>query len=247
MIHWLLVGLLLAGQARAGELTVLTAGAIRTVAEAVATAFQASTGTAIVLRNDTAGALVRRIALGEAFDVILTSPATLEELARIGKIGTDPPVRLARVGVGLAVAAGEPLPDIGTVDAFKATMLRARAVAYINPASGGSSGIYVAQLFQTLGIDQAMAAKSVLVNGGLAAEAVADGRADMALQQISELMAVPGVTLAGPLPAAIQQQTIYAGALSAATPSRDAAQAFLEAMADPSVWPVLQAHALTPP
>jgi molybdate transport system substrate-binding protein len=105
----------------------------------------------------------------------------------------------------------------------------------------------VAQLFQTLGIDQAMAAKSVLVNGGLAAEAVADGRADMALQQISELMAVPGVTLAGPLPAAIQQQTIYAGALSAATPSRDAAQAFLEAMADPSVWPVLQAHALTPP
>jgi molybdate transport system substrate-binding protein len=247
LIRWIIAGMLLAMPARAAELTVLTAGAFKPVAAALIPAFEAGTGNKVVLRNDTVGALLRRIEAGETFDVVLMSPAGLDELAKAGKIAAGSSVRLAKVGVGVAVKTGAPAPDIGTVAAFKAAMLHARAVAYIDPASGGSSGIYVAKLFQTLGIADAMAAKSVLVKGGLAAEAVADGRADIVVHQISEIMLVPGVTLVGPLPAEIQNETVYAGAVAAGSAAPDAARAFLDAMVSPAARTVLAEKGMTAP
>ena len=126
-------------------------------------------------------------------------------------------------------------------------MLDARAVACIDPASGGSSGIYLARLFRTLGIADAMAPKSVLMKGGLAAEAVVDGRADLVVQQISEIVAVNGVTLVGPLPAEIQNETIYAGAIAAGSATPDHARALLDFLAGPAARPVLLAKGMTPP
>lgn len=104
--------------------------------------FEVTAGRNVFLRNDTAGGLVRRIEGGETFDVVLMSPAGLNQLAKAGKIAAGPGVPLAKVGIGAGIKAGSPAPDIGTVAAFKATMLAARAVAYIDPASGGTSGIY---------------------------------------------------------------------------------------------------------
>ncbi len=198
MIRLVIVCLLLSLPAQGRELTVLTAGAFKSVAAALVPVFESSTGDKVTLRNDTVGALVQRISNGEAFDVVLMSPSGLEDLARAGKIVAGSMVKLARVGVGVGVKSGSPLPDIHTAAAFRSAMLQARAVAYVDPASGGSSGIYLAELFHSLGIADAMAPKSVLVKGGLAAEALLDGRADVAVQQISEIIAVPGVTLVGP-------------------------------------------------
>jgi molybdate transport system substrate-binding protein len=246
VIRWLLLAaLLLTVPARAADITVLSAGAINTVAAAVKPSFEASTGHTVTLRNDTVGALVRRIGGGEAFDVVLMSPAGLRELG--ARIAPGSTVTLAQVGVGVGIKAGSPPPDIGTVDAFKATMLNARSVAYIDPASGGSSGIYIAKLFRTLGIADAMAAKSVLVNGGLAATALLDGRADIALQQASEIVAVPGVALAGPLPPEIQVRTTYAGAVGAAAAQPGAARAFLAAMQAPAARAAVAASGMTAP
>lgn len=247
MIRWVAAFLLLAGSARAADITVLSAGAINSVAEALTSAFEASTGNKVTLRNDTVGGLVKRIDEGEAFDVVMMSPAGLEELAKAGKIASASNVRLAQVGVGVGFRTGSAAPDIRTVSTFKAAMLRARKVAYIDPASGGSSGIYVAGLFRTMGIADVMAPKSVLVKGGLAAKAVSDGRADIVLQQISEIIAVPGVTLVGPLPPAIQNLTTYSGAIAAGSTVPDAARAFLAAMAGSAARPVLQAKGMTPP
>jgi molybdate transport system substrate-binding protein len=98
---------------------------------------------------------------------------------------------LAKVGVGVAVAQNAPSPDIGSVEGLRRTLLAARAVAYIDPASGGTSGIYVAKMFERLGIAAEMKPKSVLVRGGLSAEKVANGEAEIALQQASELYLVP--------------------------------------------------------
>jgi molybdate transport system substrate-binding protein len=247
MIRWVLAGLLLAAPARAADLTVLTAGAYKNVVAAMIPAFEADTGDKVILRNDTTGALIRRIEAGEPFDVVLISPSGLDQLAKAAKIVADSETKVAKVGVGVAVKQGAPKPDISTVAAFKAAMLGARSVAYIDPAAGGSSGIYVAKLFKTLGIADAIAPKAVLVNGGLAAEAVVDGRADIVVHQISEILAVPGATLVGPLPAEIQSETVYAGAVAAASGSKDAAQALLATLAGPAARAVLSAKGMEPP
>ena len=173
------------------------------------------------------------------------SPAGLETLKN--RIASDSVVTLATVGVGVGIKTGAPAPVIGSVAAFHQAMLAARAVAYIDPASGGSSGIYVAKLFHSLGIADAMAAKSVLVSGGLAATAVRNGQADIVLQQISEIIAVPGVTLVGPLPAEIQMRTTYAGAVAANSMRQSAARAFLAAMIEPAAQSVMAAKGMTPP
>jgi molybdate transport system substrate-binding protein len=247
VIRWILVCLVLASPARAAELTVLTAGAFKFVAADLIPAYETSTGDKVILRGDTVGGLVRRINGGEAFDVVLMSPSGLSELAQAGKVAAGSEVRLAKVGVGVGVKAGSPAPDIGTVAAFKAAMLNARAVAYIDPASGGSSGIYLAKVFQTLGIADAMAPKSVLIKGGLAAEAVVDGRSDVVVQQISEIVAVPGVTLVGPLPAEIQNETVYAGGVATGSAVPDSARALLAVLAGPAARVVLAAKGMTPP
>ncbi len=235
----------LAVPAWANGLTVLTAGAIRSVAEAVTPAFEASSGHDVTLRNDTVGALVRLIEAGEPFDVVLMSPAGLSELEKTGKVGAG--IEVARVGIGVGVRVGFPAPDIGSVGAFRTTMLRARKVAMIDPASGGSSGIYLAELFQRLGIADAMAAKTVLVSGGLAATAVVDGRADLVLQQISEVIGVPGIELVGPLPPEIQHFTRYSGAVATWSRAPDAAHRFLDALTGPAGRNVLAAKGMAPP
>jgi molybdate transport system substrate-binding protein len=247
MIRWVLAALLLALPARAAELVVLSAGAIDDVARTLAPTLKLPPGDTIVIHKDTVGALVSRILEGEPFDVVLMSPAGLIRLTKADKADGFSQVELARVGVGVAVRAGTPPPDIGSVDAFRTTMLSARAVAYIDPASGGTSGAYVDKLFRTLGIAEAMAPRSVLVNGGLVAKALLDHHADIGLQQISELMAIHGVTLVGPLPPEIQNYTTYDGAIAAGTNHRAAAKAFLALMAGPTALPVLTAHGMTPP
>src|SRR5262249_29558544 len=129
------------------DLKVLTAGAYKPVLQALAPAFEQRSGHRLVVDNDTAGALQKRIAAGEAFDVVVLPPAGLAALAsRVG-----PALSLARVQIGVAVKAGAPLPDISTVAAFQRTLLGARAVATIDPAAGGSSGVYLWQLFDRLG------------------------------------------------------------------------------------------------
>jgi molybdate transport system substrate-binding protein len=250
MILRLVLALVLAAgasEAQAADITVLSAGAINAVAMALAPDFETGTGHTVFLRNDTAGALVQRIAQGEVFDVVLMPPSGLDALRQRGSLAPGPAVVLARVGIGVAVKIGDPVPDISTVAAFKTTLLNARSVAYIDPASGGSSGIYLAGLFQKMGIAQAMAPKSVLIKGGLAAKTLLDGQADIALQQVSELLAVPGVSVAGPLPAEIQMETTYAGAIAAASAEPAAARAFLDVLAGPLARPVIASHGMTPP
>ena len=214
--------------AQAAELKVLTAGAFKPVLVALQPAFEQRTGHRLVIENDTAGALQKRVAGGEAFDVVFSSPASLQPLA--GRLASEPPQALARVAIGVAVRQGAAKPDIGSVDAFRAMLLNARSVAYIDPAAGGSSGIYLDRLFERWGIAPQVRAKAVLVPGGLVAQKVVDGSADVAIHQISEILAVPQAVLVGPLPAEIQNYTVYAGAVSAQTANAAAARELIAAL-----------------
>ena len=144
-------------------------------------------------------------------------------MRQAGKLSAEPPLELARVAIGVAVPPDAPAPAIATVAEFRQTLAHARRIAFIDPAAGGSSGVYLDGLFARWGIRDEIRAKAILVPGGLVAKHLLDGSADLAIHQISEIKAVPGVKLVGPLPAEIQNHTVYA----AATP-----QAMSEAVRD---------------
>ena len=222
--------ILCASITQADEIKVLTAGAFKPVMVAVAEAFEKQTGHTVKIENDTAGALLRRISGGEAFDLAIITPGALDELAKTNRVSPASITRLARVAIGVAVKKGAPAPDIRTVEAFKTALLNARAVAYIDPQAGGSSGIYLSGLFEKLGIADRIKPKAVLVPGGLVAERLVNDQADIALHQISEILAVPGAQLVGPIPTEIQNYTLYAGALSPAPRDAAATQALLTAL-----------------
>jgi molybdate transport system substrate-binding protein len=244
----LALGVLIGGaDASAAEIKVLTAGAFKSVVTALVPDFEKQSGAKIIVDNDTAGSLAKRIAGGETFDVVILTPQAIDQLVQSGKVVSGSPVRLARVAIGVAVKTGAPLPDIGTVAAFKTALLQARSIAYIDPAAGGSSGIYLAQLFAKLDIADAIAAKAVLVPGGLVAERVVSGEAALGIHQISEILAVPGATLVGPLPAEIQNYTVYAGGVSATARNGEAAQGFLAALGTPAALAVLTAKGMEAP
>ena len=228
----------------AADIKVLTAGAFKPVVTEVVAAFEKQSGHKITVENDTAGALLKRISGGEAFDLVVLTPGALDELTKAGKIAAGSTARLARVAIGVAVKRGAPLPDISTVAAFQSTLLAARAVAYIDPAAGGSSGIYLTQLFEKMGIADRIKPKAVLVPGGLVALRVVNDQADIAIHQISEILAVPGAVLVGPIPAEIQNYTVYAGGLSASAKEVDAVRALLTALKSDSAREIMKAKGL---
>ena len=228
------------------DIQVLTAGAYKPVITALQADFERQTGHRLIVQNDTAGALQRRIGGGEAFDVVVATPAVLEQLATAGKVPGSP-TRLARVAIGVAVKTGSPAPDIATTASFQAALLSARAIATIDPVAGGSSGIYLWQLFEKMGIADRLKPTAVLVPGGLVAERVVNGQADIAIHQISEILAVPGVTLVGPIPAEIQNYTVYAGSVSASAANPGAARALLDALAGAGARAVLQSRGMEAP
>ncbi|MBA2962039.1 MULTISPECIES: molybdate ABC transporter substrate-binding protein [Ramlibacter] len=235
-----------AAPAWAADLRVLTAGAFKQVLVAAQPEFERRTGHRLLIDNDTAGALQRRITAGEAFDLVVSSPASLQPLRQAGKLAEEAPPPLARVGIGVAVKPGTPVPPLASVDDFRRLLLQARSVAMIDPAAGGSSGIYLAQLFEQWGIAPQVKAKAVLVPGGLVAERVMNGQAEVAVHQISEILAVPGAVLVGPLPAEIQNYTVYAGAIGAQARDPAAARQLLDTLRGPGLAGLLQAKGMEP-
>lgn len=233
-------------QAHAAELKVLTAGAFKQVVVALLPDFEKQTGHKVTVDNDTAGELKKRIEGGEAFDVAVITPAVIDDLAGKGKIAPGSRVNVASVGVGVVVKEGAPKPDISTVDAFKRALLNARTVAYIDPASGGSSGIYIDKLLEKLGIADQIRPKAKLKKGGHVADLIVSGEAEIGLHQISEIVAVKGAALVGPLPKDIQNTTTYAAGLSASAQNKDAANALIKALAGPASAAVLKSKGMEP-
>ncbi len=230
--------------ANAAEIKVLSAGAFKQVVVALVPAFEKQTGHKVTVDNGTAGELKKRIEGGEAFDVAVITPAVVDELTAKGKIAPGSKVALASVGVGVVVKEGAPKPDVSSVDAFKRALLAAKSVAYIDPASGGSSGIYIDKLLVKLGIADQIRPKAKLKKGGHVADLIVSGEAELGLHQISEIVPVKGVVLVGPLPKEIQNTTTYAAGLSAAVKNKDAAEALIKYLSGPEAAAVLKSKGM---
>jgi molybdate transport system substrate-binding protein len=245
----LIAGALLAGSgpAASAEIKVLTAGAMKSVVLALQGSFEAASGHRLVVDNDTAGGLVKRIEAGEAFDMAIITPNAIDALIEKNRIVGGSRAAVAKVGIGVAVKEGAPKPDLSSVEGFKRALLSAATVAYIDPASGGSSGIYVAGLLKKLGIAEEIKPKERLQAGGYVAEKVARGEAEIAIHQISEILPVKGVVLAGPLPDEIQNYTIYAVGLSATAVDPKAAQMWIDYLKSPAAAAAIESRGMTKP
>ena len=240
------LGLAVPPQAGAAEIKVLTAGAFRQVVLALVPDFEKQTGHKVTVDNGTAGQLKKRIEAGEAFDVAVITPAVVDDLTGKGKIAAGSRINVASVGVGIMVKEGAPRPDVSTVEKFKQALLAATSVAYIDPASGGSSGIYIDKLLVKLGVADQIRPKAKLKNGGHVADLIVAGEAELGMQQISEIVPVKGAALVGPLPKEIQNTTIYAAGLSAAAKDIDAAKALIKTFSGPVASALLKSKGMEP-
>ena len=243
---WGAIGIM-AQPASAAEIKVLTTGAFKQVVVALVPEFEKATGHKVVVDNGTVGQLQKRVDGGETFDVLVLSPKGLDDFAKAGKIVPGSAVKVGKVGVGVMVKEGASKPDVSTVEAFKQALLKAKSVGYIDPASGGSSGIYIDKLLDRLGIADQVRPKAKLKRGGHVADLIVAGEAELGLQQISEIVPVKGAALVGPLPKDIQNTTIYAAGLGAAARDKDVAQALIKYLAGPAAAAVLESKGMQPP
>ena len=220
----LVVGTIAIGSAAAAEVRILSAGAVKAPLSKRIEALREAEGIEAVATYATAGAVRERLAGGERADIVILPREALDALAQKGAIVEDSRQALGEVGVGIAVRQGAPLPDIATPDALRATLLAAKSIVYVDPEKG-TSGRHVEAMLRTLGIAEAVRAKTTRLDGGYVVEPVARGEIEIGLHQISEILPVPGVQLVEPLPPSLQKTTVYEAAIlkDAASPRKAAA------------------------
>jgi len=212
--------------ARADNVKVFSSVAMRAVVEELGQRFERETGHRVVPTFGLAAALKSRIEGGEAFDLAILTPAQIDDLIKQGKAAAASRAVIARTGLGLMVRVGAPTLDIGTVDAFKRTLLAAKSLTYV-PA--GASGVAFVATAKQLGIAEALEAKTKPGASGDEVNAnITGGAAEIAVLPVSEILPVKGATLGGVFPAAVQTYIVMAGATSAtAHPAAQAARDFL--------------------
>jgi molybdate transport system substrate-binding protein len=242
-----------AGPAGAAEIKVLSAGAMRAVLEQLAPAFEKSSGHKLVIEYATAGKVEEKVAADEAIDVAILTKPRADKLVRTAKLVGGTTTQLARVPIGLAVKKGAAHPDISSVEAVKRTLLNAKSIAYVDPASGGTSGIFLAQAFEKLGIATQLKPKLHLVSSSAGqssprvGEVVARGEAEIGMQPVSELMEVEGIDVVGPLPAELQSpDLVYIAGSPAVSEEPLAAKALIDFLAAPAAAPVYKAKGMQP-
>jgi molybdate transport system substrate-binding protein len=205
--------------------------------------YEAQTGTKVTTEFAPTVALLERLRAGEAADIGILTAQGIDDLTHQGVMRPGTRTDVALSFVGIAVKAGAPKPDISSVAAFKATLLAARCIAY---SKIGASGLFFAGLIERLGIAAEVNAKAVIVPSGFTAERLVSGEAELAVQQVSELMVVPGIEVVGPLPAEIQTVATFSAGLLAGSGQADRAGAFLRFLASPAIAPMLRRAGLEP-
>jgi molybdate transport system substrate-binding protein len=232
----------------AAEIKVLTSRAMNHVLTELGGTFERSTGHKVMLILAVPTEIAKRVVNGEIVDVVM-SGATVDNLVKQGKIAPGDRIILARVGIGVAVRAGAPKPDISSPEALKRTLLAAKSIVYTDPAIGGASGIQFEKVIDRLGIAKEIKAKSIL-NARAAtkpsAEFVARGEAELGIQLISEIVSVPGAELLGPLPGDLQAMTAILAGIVTTAPEPDAARALLRFLTSPAAAAAIKAAGMEP-
>jgi molybdate transport system substrate-binding protein len=234
--------LLFANLAQAAEIKLLASNGLKEAYLELFSEFEKATGHKVTVEWAGTPDIRKRMAAGEVADIVISAGAT-EDFIKEGKLVAGTEAKLGKSGVGVAVREGAPKPDISSADALKKAVLDAKSVAH----SAGASGVYVASMFQKLGISDQVKAKLATVKPGEAVgEVVARGDAEIGFQQIGELLPVKGIQLVGPLPPELQNITVFSGAIHSASKAPDAAAALIKFLTTPAAAEVLKKHGLEP-
>ena len=235
--------LLLPGAAGAAEIKVLSTQATEQAYRELAPQFEQASGHKVSTIFTGTLDVQKRIAAGESYDIILMAGPAIDDFIKAGKVVPGSRVDIARSGVGVAVKAGAPKPDIGSTEAVKKTLLAAKSIGY----STGPSGVYLTGLFQRLGVADAIKGKlKQTPTGVFVGNIVASGEAEIGFQQVSELAHFPGVDFVGPLPADIQEITVFSAGLQVGAKETEPAKAWLKFLTAPEHAAAFTSRGLTP-
>ncbi len=230
----------------ATDINAMITTAMKAAMDVLLPQFERATGNKVNVTYGPSGGLTRRFNAGEPADLIAVDSAALDELIKQAKVvpgRTD----IARTGIGIAVRKGAPKPDVSSADALKRALLAAKTVGHTAPAGGGITAGHIMRLFEKLGIDKEVAAKTKLAAGGpngRVSVLVSSGEAEIGLQQVSELMSNPEVEVIGMLPTELQQITIYSAGIAASAKQPDAAKALIGFLAAPNAKAIYKTKGL---
>lgn len=230
-------------QATAAEIKVISSPAAKEALLELVPAFERATGHKVTIVWAGSGAGEKRILDGEVADLIMIATENVDRLIAAGKVvrGSNNP--FVKSGVGIALKAGLPKPDVSTPEALRKAVLDAKSVAY----SQGPSGFHVAEVFKKLGLTDAVKGKLTITPSGVQiGEIVARGEIDFGFQQVSELIHQPGIQFLGPLPAEIQYYTVFAFGLHTASAQPNVAKAFVNFVRSEGAVPIIKSKGLEP-
>jgi molybdate transport system substrate-binding protein len=227
------------------RVTVVTTIAMQAVLQQLEAELAARTGHGIAMAFGPPSRAVKMILEGEPADLVMTTPDGVAELYGAGKVVSASAPVVSRMIMGIAVRAGAPKPDISTVEAFKQAVLAAKSVTYADPALGSPSAAHFLKVADGIGIGEAVRAKA-LVSMNLVARHVAAGEAEMAVQQLSELLMVEGVEVAGLFPPELQNVVPLAAAVHVNAALPDAARALIDLLATPRAHAIIEKAGMLP-
>jgi molybdate transport system substrate-binding protein len=234
---------LMHGAADAAEIKVLSTQATEQAYRELAPQFEKASGHKVTTIFTGTLDLQKRIAAGETYDLIIMAGPAIDDYIKSGKVVPGSRVDLAKSGVGVGVRAGAPKPDISSVEALKKTLLAAKSIGY----STGPSGVFIVTLFQRLGVAEAVAPKlKQTPTGVFVGSIVANGEVEIGFQQVSELAHFAGVDFVGPLPADVQQTTVFSSGIQAGAKEMDGAKALVKFLTTPAAAPAYKSRGLEP-
>jgi molybdate transport system substrate-binding protein len=234
---------MLAGIANAAEIKVIGSPGFREAYTELVPAFEKATGHHVVTIWGGVNEVANRVAGGETADVVILPVAQIDDLLKQGKLVAGSRTDVAKSGVGIAVRAGAPKPDIRSADGLKKALLAAKTISY----STGPSGVHMAKLIQQWGIADAVKSKIVVSPPDTpVGVVVARGGAEIGFQQVSELLHVKGIDYLGPLPPEVQEVTVFAAALHKSAAAPDAARALMKFLSAPAAAPVIKKTGMDP-
>jgi molybdate transport system substrate-binding protein len=229
--------------AQAAEIRVLSSNGVHSVMVEMVPAFERATGHKVSVDYYTANQVIDQLKAGEKADLVIITRPTVDGLIKEGKIVKGSDKILGRSGVGVAIKAGLPKPDISTPDRLKQALLDAKWITFTKT---GGSGIHVANVIKRLGIADQVYAKATTPEGGAVGPLVARGEAEMAIQQIPELTAVKEIQYVGPLPKELQNFTVFTTGVMTNARQPEAAKALIDFLATPAAVSLFKAKGFEP-